>query len=1152
MNNQRIMTLTAKSLFKYFPKKTGQENKSFCFDTRKRTLYTLVVKAENDMDDCPLFYQFMEVLKADKTRKKIDENKRYSLYDQFLIMDFEDIFLPLKENPTDAAKKRKETLLNNAKDIIENGFDIIFDEDITVHMRPFDKSGNMSRHARISFVNEVYVKDLNKRLNLGIDFSEMKVKLSKYYAYRGLYLSTAQRVELDGFELTPETLVIVKDKRLDKKGNNIRNDYKRDALIATAKQGKNPGEWEFEKPEKKDLEEVDIPHDGVGLITEDYAEYINVALGIEGATSFQIRLPFAKGMLHQVDVCGFIDEYSEVGKGEKQYIYDDPFGIERDLKKAKIFMTESMFKGQGWLVEHCNKHNIKDPVQFYCDMINKYNHALYVSGTNLPYGHSKYTHLSYQTINTLALDQEQFERIIEGHGKFIENPVDYIRTCSEREEDRIENEDSVEDENSVEDEDVEVAQDSVAEEESIAEDEGIIKSTLKNWENAIIRNPDFAKDKYISEQLKNTQKSLLTKIATGKILVEGQTRFLCRDLVALLSGLLREDADVKGCFYRYLFSRFYMPFGKGVKTNLEFDKCYAFFRNPHLSRNEQYIDIAFVMPKSKEDYAKDGRKEYDDYVKYIAMYDKYFGHLTGIVMVPRGSTLPLCLGGADFDGDLVSVIFNQDVVDAVKRGVYKENYSPSLNYFTRKVSGIKIPTSKVDEEFVPEYVSYKHIFNTFSNYIGQISNAAISIGQEEYGRKGYVEEIEDVHKPSCAKCTLLTGLEIDAAKNGIHPNLDIILKTGIKKSGYLDFLRDFRKLKVEEKFHYETLEVSKEKKEINGVECETGVNIFAVKNCDTVVRWDTDLEKEGTYINLIPYYFLRYLQTYKELKSSGSEKKKEQNEMLIKQERLGKEETISIKAFQKSCEEIFKIYMFYKRFLKELTKEKNKGYYAVENAEIHIMRMYDEEYADKKLFETLLGIREKIAAVISEDSQIGEIRERINTEQWQYQPMEQRALVLEKVIGNGFKASDLDKEESELLYHFNQQGYKFLWRIMDLIEGPRIKTYEEMYNKQCEKVKKVFVEEFENLDNTLYQELMAYYENNTINVSQLIYVHTLSELKRVISIYMETGIAKSKLIASMYKKTRSNLDKAKFFWDVFSWDELKDLIKDKEDKKNVK
>ena len=42
-----------------------------------------------------------------------------------------------------------------------------------------------------------------------------------------------------------------------------------------------------------------------------------------------------------------------------------------------------------------------------------------------------------------------------------------------------------------------------------------------------------------------------------------------------------------------------------------------------------------------------------------------------------------------------------------------------------------------------------------------------------------------VGKPSCAMCTILTGLEIDAAKNGEHPNLDIILGNDIEKCSYI-------------------------------------------------------------------------------------------------------------------------------------------------------------------------------------------------------------------------------------------------------------------------------------------------------------------------------------------------------------------------------
>lgn len=92
-----IITINAKSLFKYFPKKKNEQAESFCFDTRKRTLYTLVVKAENELEECPMLHQFLEVLK-EELGDKFDGTDEYLLHDKFLIMDFEDIFMPIDEN----------------------------------------------------------------------------------------------------------------------------------------------------------------------------------------------------------------------------------------------------------------------------------------------------------------------------------------------------------------------------------------------------------------------------------------------------------------------------------------------------------------------------------------------------------------------------------------------------------------------------------------------------------------------------------------------------------------------------------------------------------------------------------------------------------------------------------------------------------------------------------------------------------------------------------------------------------------------------------------------------------------------------------------------------------------------------------------------
>ena len=60
----------------------------------------------------------------------------------------------------------------------------------------------------------------------------------------------------------------------------------------------------------------------------------------------------------------------------------DAFGISRDLRKVQIIMTTSMFICFNWFVEYCGTENDNDPMQFYCEMLHKYKHSLYVAVTN--------------------------------------------------------------------------------------------------------------------------------------------------------------------------------------------------------------------------------------------------------------------------------------------------------------------------------------------------------------------------------------------------------------------------------------------------------------------------------------------------------------------------------------------------------------------------------------------------------------------------------------------------------------------------------------------------------------------------------------------------------------------------------------------------
>ena len=77
--------------------------------------------------------------------------------------------------------------------------------------------------------------------------------------------------------------------------------------------------------------------DGEGLISKEYAARLNKALGGRH-TSFQIRLPFVKGMLHQVD---FHDFFRSAGTTH----LTDLWGVKHPVAKVDVILTKSMFQG---------------------------------------------------------------------------------------------------------------------------------------------------------------------------------------------------------------------------------------------------------------------------------------------------------------------------------------------------------------------------------------------------------------------------------------------------------------------------------------------------------------------------------------------------------------------------------------------------------------------------------------------------------------------------------------------------------------------------------------------------------------------------------------------------------------------------------------
>ena len=603
----------------------------------------------------------------------------------------------------------------------EVGFRLTFENGITKRFVPFDRSASMSRNYRLSFVDAALKPGLDRRLCLGMDFTRIETVSSKLYAYRGLYLSTGRRVETDDerFVLNRESVVVLKDKSLllqRFEGENLSNFYPEP----------DDGEWPSCKV-----------YDGEGLVSPAYAAEIRRQLTLEkDATSFQIRLPFGKGVLHEVDYLRFLREECGADTAKPVWV-EDAFGRKRDLTRAEIILTESMLKCAKWLKDWLkySDNGDTDPMQYYFDRFLEFGHSLYVTGTSHNLHNTGSIPMNYQFLSTLDLSGANLSLLVEKQRQQIRNVIEILRSQGEQllRSDGTSDAEELEDSDSEPDADWEASCD-----------------YLKKCQMALSLNRDFAEEYTVKGMIDTTRENLEKDIGLGRFSVSGEQRFLSNDLLGFCVDLAvlaakhtagMNAAQARG-LYRHCLKpeRFYMAERvMKIKARLP----YVFLRSPHLSRNEQCLLLPFVDPGS--------------------LHVRYFSHLTGVVMLANNSNVPAALSGADFDGDLVKIVSEKAVVEAVKRSAYIK----SGKHFRRALPVIQIPGKMASVQRDTGSIPFETVRNTFSNQVGYISNLAVKYAALEYGQGA------EAYKGKCASCTLVTGLEIDAAKTGIHPEEEI-------------------------------------------------------------------------------------------------------------------------------------------------------------------------------------------------------------------------------------------------------------------------------------------------------------------------------------------------------------------------------------------
>lgn len=677
----------------------------FHFDATDPSKEYLVELSEQD--DCMMFYQAMTVLYgSEDTTSPCDR-----LSDVFVYIDFSGIFDRKPVGRIAKLQQKAEYLFR------PEGIDIVFDERYPAHRYiAFERSASMSRHNVLSFVREDVYEPLRERMMLGMKIGNCQ--LSKLYAYNGLMFTGGRRVEIQNL-LQEKRIVVIDNPKSIVKGADI---------ITVEDDGTDNPVQKYSRVETKADVEV-LEFDGEGIISKELS-YMLTESGKHH--SFQIRLPYIKGVVHEVD---FKKLFSELRVSK----IVDIWGNAHAVADVDMILTKSMFKGFGWMTEngltwaeHLNR-------------CRKYNYSLYISGMDKTEPQNT-TELNYQFLNTLALSDEEFRPLDLPLG-WDKSPntdprhwltktteaayYDYVGELGNRQKhftDILDNDDIG------------------------------ITDKRKQRAEIIKQNPLFMEEAIYAKELSDKAERVRQRYAVGQLLVAGDNRYLSDDLMRLLAYIVK-CADGESKAYKKLEAEclfdntIYAP-----KPAYEVQENYTLLRSPHIARNEE----ALVYPLKKV-----GR-----------IRKKYLSHLRYVVMVDSRSLIPDRLGGADYDGDMVKTIADPLVNACVSRS-YADNKSLPV---------LKIPSA---EPLISDAEDWRarmeSVKSTFSNRVGQISNAAL-----RRGIVAYDENNDNTERQTACQdveiLAILTGLEIDSAKSGIKPDLSEYLEVRkAKKSLFLQY-----------------------------------------------------------------------------------------------------------------------------------------------------------------------------------------------------------------------------------------------------------------------------------------------------------------------------------------------------------------------------
>ncbi len=162
----------------------------YSFDLTAAQTSSVIMGNGNTMqEDNAIFFQAMCVLHGDEYQSPTEDEDIYDLSDVLLYLDFAGIFDKNADNPKVALKQKKTESMFRSE-----GITLDFCHG-SMRYIAFERSGSMSRNAKLSFVRADLYDELRRRMMVGMHIGNCQ--LSKLYAYNGLLFSSGTRIESD-------------------------------------------------------------------------------------------------------------------------------------------------------------------------------------------------------------------------------------------------------------------------------------------------------------------------------------------------------------------------------------------------------------------------------------------------------------------------------------------------------------------------------------------------------------------------------------------------------------------------------------------------------------------------------------------------------------------------------------------------------------------------------------------------------------------------------------------------------------------------------------------------------------------------------------------------------------------------------------------